>query len=586
MPVPPSRPPHPCGMTVRLTRLKIMLGVVILVCSGCTIDLGDSSPAPESDVRTGFVRAEGRGLVVDGQPTRLKAVNFTNEYELDIVPNELLTSGHHSERDYERVKDLGFDSIRFAFKGDWYMEDPDSFWAWLDQNVEWARQHGVRLILDLHIPIGGYWLGSSTGAADFDMWTDDELRQQNIDLWASIAKRYREEPAVAAYDLLNEPVTIDSSGEQWRSLAQDIADAIRSVDQNHLLVVGAVYGMDGAFDPEGAKRHLLVDDDNVMYDFHFYDPYRYTHQFASWVPTLRDGGRYPDPDHLVPTTPPRVLKGNRIGTPSLPTGTSSWTEFDSGKVTLDERAATAASPQIVVEGGMSGTVHIDSIRVTEYDPSGVEIREVLQDQLTGDSTTTWFPWTGQDGGLSSVKHTRESSGHHDDASLSISGTVTSGAGWSSSENLFTVVPGNQYRIQGYMRGDEVTGLEGRTPRVGLQLELYGEQPDAPGDGFMARDIEYVDQIMAENLRFGAEHKVPMSVLEFGAVRHVFEIDGKGGDQWVSDVLTLLRKYDLSFAYWEYHGPEMGIYLDLDGEEGEPNDALQETLRRELLTDDD
>ena len=52
------------------------------------------------------------------------------------------------------------------------------------------------------------------------------------------------------------------------------------------------------------------------------------------------------------------------------------------------------------------------------------------------------------------------------------------------------------------------------------------------------------------------------------------------------MLTLLRKYDLSFAYWEYHGPEMGIYLDLDGEEGEPNDALQETLRRELLADDD
>ena len=235
---------------------------------------------------------------------------------------------------------------------------------------------------------------------------------------------------------------------------------------------------------------------------------------------------------------------------------------------------------------MSGTVHIDSIRVTEYDPSGVEIREVLQDQLTEDSTTTWFPWTGQDGGASSVTHTRESSGHQDDASLSISGTVTSGAGWSSSENLFTVSPGNQYRIQGYMRGDEVTGLQGRSPRVGLQLELYGEQPDAPGDGFMARDIEYLDQIMAENLRFGAEHEVPMSVLEFGAVRHVFEIDGKGGDQWVSDVLTLLRKYDLSFAYWEYHGPEMGIYLDLDGEEGEPNDALQETLRRELLADDD
>ena len=243
------------------------------------------------------------------------------------------------------------------------------------------------------------------------------------------------------------------------------------------------------------------------------------------MPTARDGGRYPDPDRLVSTTAPRLLDGTRIGTPFLPVGTSGWQEYDSGMVTVDAPDATAASPQIVVGGGMEGTAHFDSIRVTEY-----------------------------------------------------------GAGWSSSENIFAVVPGNRYRIRGYMRGDEVTGAAGEEPRIGLRLELYGAQAGAAGDGFLPRDKEYLDHAMSQHLAFGAEHEVPMSVLEFGAVRHAFEMEGKGGDRWVADVLALLREHDLSFGYWEYHDSVMGIYLDLDGAESRPNDALQEVLRRDLHED--
>jgi endoglucanase len=407
VPVLPSRPHRARRRTTGAARLWALLAVVVLVSAGCSPGPETGGPAAGDGELTGFVQAAGRGLTIDGEPTRLKAVNFTNGYDAGIEAHELLTFGHHAERDYERVADLGFNSIRFAFQGKWYVQDPEAFWAWLDQNVEWARDHGVRLILDLHIPIGGYWLGSDPDSADFRLWTDDGLRQQNVDLWASIAERYRDEPTVAAYDLLNEPVTTDSSGEQWRSLAQDTVDAIRSVDPNHLLVIGAVYGTDGGFDPEGVERHLLVDDDNAMYDFHFYDPYRYTHQFASWVPNAQDGGSYPDPDRLLRTTDaPRVLEGNRIATPSLPTGTSAWKEYDSGLVTIEDLAAAAASPQVVVEGGMEGTAHFDGIRVTEYGPDGTELREVLDDPLDEDSTTTWYPWTGENGADSSVNHTR------------------------------------------------------------------------------------------------------------------------------------------------------------------------------------
>ena len=65
---------------------------------------------------------------------------------------------------------MGFNSVRFAFDGDWYVDDRDVFWEWLDQNVAWARQHDLRLVLDLHTPIGGFWLDPTSDEVSFDIF--------------------------------------------------------------------------------------------------------------------------------------------------------------------------------------------------------------------------------------------------------------------------------------------------------------------------------------------------------------------------------------------------------------------------------
>ena len=76
-------------------------------------------------------------------------------------------------------------------------------WQWLDRNLNWARQAGVRVILDLHSPQGGADVGAS--ASGTDLWTDDTNQQRLVALWKEIATRYRDSTWVAAYDLLNEP---------------------------------------------------------------------------------------------------------------------------------------------------------------------------------------------------------------------------------------------------------------------------------------------------------------------------------------------------------------------------------------------
>jgi endoglucanase len=557
---------------------------VLFLGAGCALDQRADSAAVRDEEITGFVEAAGRGLAIEGEPARLKAVNFSNLYHRNLDATDLLDSPHHGEEDFAQVKNMGFNSVRFAFDGDWYRDDPEVFWQWLDRNVEWARQHGVRLILDLHTPIGGFWLDPTSDDVSFDIWSDPRLQRQNADMWREIADRYKDEPVIAAYDLLNEPVTTDGTGRQWQNLAQQLVTAVRSVDEKHLLVVGGLYGINGRYGTDGMDPHFLVDDENVMYDFHFYEPVKYTHQYASWVEgPIQDGGAYPDPDVILPTGERRLLPDSRITTRSMPTGTSDWAVYDSGKVTIEDDSAVAAMPMAVVEGGMRGTAHFDAIEVTEYDSDGKEIRVVVDAPLSGDATLDWYQWASGGDATSPVRFSRDTEGHDDDASLSITDASSAGsiAGWSTDTHLFEVVPGNQYRIQGYMRGDNVVGSTRDTPRIGLQLDVYAESPGGAGGGFLERDRAYLAHEMEKHLRFGAEHGVPMSVMEFGVVKQAFDMEGKGGDRWVADMLALLEENDLSFAYWEYHGAEMGLYLSGNGKPSEPNTALHDVLRREL-----
>jgi endoglucanase len=561
----------------------LLVLVPLLVIAGCGLngnEEGTSSAEAPSPLR--FVTAAGAGLVLGGEPTRLKAVNFSNLYHLDGA--DLLSSQHHSEIDFGRARQLGFNAIRFAFDGDWYVDSPTVFWKWLDQNVTWARHQKMRLILDLHTPIGGSWLNPASNDVRFDLWSKPELRQQNADLWREIATRYKDEPAVAAYDLLNEPVTTDATGQQWKDLARELVAAVRSVDTNHLLVVDGIYGVNGRYGAAGIDQHFLVDDKNVMYDFHFYEPIKYTRQYASWVEgPLKDGGRYPDANVILPTGTEVQLTESRITTPSLPLGTSDWATYDSGIIAITDSKAAAAAPSVTVQGGMQGKAFFDAITVTEYGPDGTEIRQVVNDQLDSKATLDWDEWEFGGDPASPAGFERVAAGYQDNGSLSISDAGATGSivGWSNDAHLFKVVPGNRYRIQGHMRGENVARSTGAAPVVGLQLDVYAQTPGAAGEGFMARDKAYLAYEMAKHAKFGKDNNVPMSVLEFGLVRQAFEMEGKGGEQWVTDMLALFEENNLSFAYWEYHGTQMGLYLSATGKPSEPNTALQELLTRAL-----
>jgi aryl-phospho-beta-D-glucosidase BglC (GH1 family) len=158
----------------------------------------------------------------------------------------------------------------------------------------------------MHIPQGGtqYTLEGA------DLWSSKKNQKRFIALWKAIAKRYKDEPVIAGYDLLNEPI-VPRSRDQWKNLANQVTREIRTVDKNHLIIMESILGI--ATDWRSFHRIenlLLINDDNVLYSFHFYLPHSFTHQFAIWT-QFKEGGKYPDDNTAESTVNGLRMKRNK-----------------------------------------------------------------------------------------------------------------------------------------------------------------------------------------------------------------------------------------------------------------------------------
>ncbi len=251
-----------------------------------------------------FIKADGDKLVLGSEDIHLRGINFVNFY-YEPTAGLILKSFHHNEKDFEKLTKMGMNVIRFAMSYKVFEGDKKPFvykktgFDWLDKNISWARKHGVYLILDMHVPQGGFQGG---GPEAPNLW----LKQQNQDrlkaLWTEIAKRYKDEPMIAAYDLLNEP-TPTKNPRKWKTFANELINNIRAVDDNHLIIVEeALDAIDSKANLFGFERNdgrFVFDDNNIMYELHFYEPDFYTHQLLPNFDdeagsSQPDGGKYPD----------------------------------------------------------------------------------------------------------------------------------------------------------------------------------------------------------------------------------------------------------------------------------------------------
>jgi len=143
----------------------------------------------------------------------------------------------------------------------------------LDGFNAWTKAHGLSLTIDYH----------QYGTL-LDMSKPDSLATA-VQLWGKVAEHFASESREDLFfELLNEPELSFVTGAaptqaEWSTLAEQMIAAIRTTDKVHSIIFGDIqwYGISTL-----ASRTPLSDT-NVIYAFHDYDPFIFTHQGASWA---------------------------------------------------------------------------------------------------------------------------------------------------------------------------------------------------------------------------------------------------------------------------------------------------------------
>lgn len=194
-----------------------------------------------------------------------------------------------TEQDIQTFKNWGFNSVRIPFnyrllspqdEPDVYLEEG---FAWMDKLIGWCKDAGMSVLLDMHACPGGQ-NHEPHSDPEYSYWDQNEsgkyvergvqvLLEQNDDytfrtgrtrefnkartasVWKKIAERYKDEPAIIGYELVNEPYyyySTDVTDESLRELFIQIVSAVREVDINHIVYVsGNIFSemIDGLLPP-------------------------------------------------------------------------------------------------------------------------------------------------------------------------------------------------------------------------------------------------------------------------------------------------------------------------------------------------
>ena len=132
----------------------------------------------------------------------------------------------------------------------------------LDRAIETCGRHGVYSVIDLHALPGSqnqHWHSDNqTHLAQF--WQHRDFQDRVANMWRAIAVRYRGNPWVAGYNLMNEPA--DATGEVVGRVYSELIGAVREIDQDHIIFLdGNTYSTDFSMftDPEPNTVYALHD---------------------------------------------------------------------------------------------------------------------------------------------------------------------------------------------------------------------------------------------------------------------------------------------------------------------------------------
>lgn len=156
-----------------------------------------------------------------------------------------------TREDIAYIKQTGMNSIRLPFHYKSFTDEDylglksnqDGF-ARIDSVIKWCKEEGLYVILDMHDAPGGQTGDNIDDSYGYPwLFESEESQQLFSEIWKKIANRYKDEPAILGYDLLNEPIATHFNNKEEINkhlvpVYKKGIESIRSVDKNHIILLG------------------------------------------------------------------------------------------------------------------------------------------------------------------------------------------------------------------------------------------------------------------------------------------------------------------------------------------------------------
>lgn len=197
------------------------------------------------------------------------------------------------------AKERGIDFIRLApdkFKTnnrDFLFVNTDNYekidyvdMCHLKNVLDLCYQNGMPVVLTFLSLPGSRWRQNNNNVNDLKIWQDKKYQEQAAQFWEDLVKELKGHPAIVGYNILNEPhpeklysnnfeanvIDDEKIQQQLFEFYQLTIQKIRTIDPDIAIVIDA----SGHADPCCFANLIPLNDKNILYSFHMYEPFSYT----------------------------------------------------------------------------------------------------------------------------------------------------------------------------------------------------------------------------------------------------------------------------------------------------------------------
>ena len=187
--------------------------------------------------------------------------------------------GFITEKDIETIASWGADHVRLPIDFNVLETDDGGYsetgFGYVQGAVDMCRRNNLNIVIDLHKTAG---FSFDSGECESGFFDSEELQERFYRLWEEIARRFGNDPQHIVFELLNE-VTDKEFSAVWNRIAKTCIGRIRKLAPDTPILVGSYWN-----NSVSAVKDLDAPfDKNIVYNFHCYEPLKFTHQHASWV---------------------------------------------------------------------------------------------------------------------------------------------------------------------------------------------------------------------------------------------------------------------------------------------------------------